>query len=443
MSLLHPLVPAMLLLTASSAWAGDLVIQSTGAPVFVVRGGEMVGSTPLTLPGLPGGRLELGFREAALSTTVFTQVVTVPESGVLQLEVNLPQRTANVASMPPLVPPVPVGKEVPGGDIYVTSVPPGASIFVDGNPTGAATPFVVRGVPVGKHTVEARTDCARASASLTVAGQLIARADLALVAQTGSLVVSAHVPDSRVFLDGVEVGVAPLTLGALSCGPHAIAVRAPGYLETTSDITVLGDEALNLVVSNGTVPLSPASGAMPPGRVVQISLRKEEYGTLVLDVSPLEAELVVDGVDVGAGPRSIERVAAGPHTVSGRSTGYDPKSIEVLVEPRSITRAALTLVPSAPQPATKNKPPGGPPLGRVALNVGVSVVGLGAGTYGIARLLAASEAYERYETVPSDAAAAAIYANEVAPSRLQAIIGGSAGLVGILAASGLWITTEF
>jgi hypothetical protein len=457
-SILRVLLPTTLLLSAPFAWAGDLVVVSTGAPVVVLRGGEVVGTTPLTLPGLPEGKVELGFRQALLSATVFTQVVTVPTTGGIQVSVNLPERTASTVAMapavqapataaPPVVPAatapvVPVAAQPTGpvGDIYVTSVPPGAVIFVDGAATGAVTPFVIRGVSVGTHAVEARSDCGRASASLTVVNATIARADLALVELTGSLNVTAGVPGSRVILDGMDVGGVPLMLEAVTCGPHAVAIRAPGYLEATSTVTVRGDELLNLVVDTGT-PAPVGASAPAKGTVVNLSLRKEEFGTLVLDVTPLEAALTVDGVEVGAGPRSIERVAAGSHVVAGLLDGYEPLSVTVLVEPESIGRATLALVPAVPRGA-KNKP-NGKLVGRVALNVGISAIGLGAGGYGLVRFLAANEAYERYGTVPSDNAAAAIFANEVAPARTQAIIGGSVGVLGIIAASGLWVTTEF
>ncbi len=460
--MISPSALANLLLTASSAWAGDLNVLSTGAPVFVVRSGEIVGPTPLTLPDLPEGKVELGFRESPLSTTAFTQIVMVPKTGVLRLEVNLPARIASSvsgqsatamdaavrASAVPMQTPESLSPpETPSGEIYVTSVPSGATIFLDGNQASATTPLMLRGVAVGKHTVEARTDCARASTSMTVAKQLIARADLTLVGLPGTLVVSADVSDSRVFVDGAEVGTAPLTISEVRCGLHAVAIRAPGYLETTSEITVSGGETVSLVVRDSSVSPALSNTPAPPGGVVSVLIRKEEFGTLVLDVTPLEAELAVDGIPVGAGPRSIERVAAGPHIVAGRLDGYDALSVEVLVEPRSIARATLALTlastPNHVRHGSKPKAPSAKLIGRLALNVGVSSIALAGGAYGVARFLAANEAYGRYEAVPSDVAAEAIYANEVAPARVEAIVSGSVGVLGTIAASGLWLTTEF
>ena len=477
--------PALLALLAAPAWAGDLtVVSSTSAPVVVLRGGQIVGTTPFTLPNLPEGPVELGFREAPLSATAFTQQVAVPEVGGVRVEVNLPERIATtsaavvapavvapvvapavvapavaapavvapVAAAPqaPAAPPVPApAPAAPAGDIYVTSTPPGAAIFLDGAPVDAQTPFVVRGVALGKHTVEARSKCARGAGNVTVVNKTIARADLALVERPGSLSVTTSVTGSRVLMDGVDVGKAPLTLKEVACGKHAFAIRAPGYLESTRDVSVHGYETLNLIVTTSATPAPPSGAAT--GRTVQMLLRKEEFGTLVLDVTPLETALTVDGIEIGTGPRTIEKIATGPHAVWGRLDGYTSMTVDITVEPDLVTPVVLSLSSVAPLPTVEEqaehrverKPVSGRLIGRVALNVGASAVGLGASAYSITRFVAATDAYTRYNAEPSDELAQGIYDSEVVPSRIQAYVGGGIGILGILTASGLWVTTEF
>jgi len=474
MSCLPRSVSLVLLFVSAPVWAGDLTVVSTGAPVVVLRGGQVIGTTPFTLPDLPGGSMELGFRDAPMSATAFTHLVTVPEAGGVRLEVNLPERVATTLAAAPSRPtqapsaapvgaPTPAGAPAvsgapsaapaaPSGDIYVTSTPPGAAIFLDGAPVEAATPFVVRGVAVGKHVVEVRTACARATASVAVANKAIARAELALVERPGALSVTGGAPNTRVLLDGVDAGKAPLSLPEVSCGQHSLAVRAPGYLEAKKDLNVQGYDTLNVVIITDPAAAPTSAG---PGPTVQMLLRKEEFGTLVLDVTPLETALAVDGIAVGAGPRSLEKIAAGPHTVSGELDGYTPASVDVIVEPDNLARVTLTLAPvgaSPPPEAARSlgaaapiakKPSSGRLAGRVALNVGVSAVGIGAGVYSATRFLAADEAYRRYLTLPTEQAAQAVYVNEVEPTRVQAWVGGGVGILGILAATGLWITTDF
>ncbi len=178
-------------LHAPAAWAGDLEIRSTGPAVMVMRGNSVAGTTPLLLKDLPEGAIELGFRETPLGATVFSQKVQVPATGTVALEVNLPQRTAIIAAATapvavapaatpapataaaPAAPPAPAK---PAGDIYVTSTPPGAAIWLDGKDSGMVTPNMIRGVDPGKHLVQVRTECTRAQIELTVANGVIARA---------------------------------------------------------------------------------------------------------------------------------------------------------------------------------------------------------------------------------------------------------------------------
>lgn len=369
MSVWKMLVAAALSALAVPAWAGDLLVASTGAPVVVMRGAELVGTTPLTLADLPAGTVDLGFRDAPLSATAFTQRVTIPATGAVRLDVDLPARVATATAVAPAAPPTasaspatspaaspasppapapaPAKPPPPAGDIFVASTPAGATIYLDNAEIGQVTPFLVRAVAVGKHTVEARTACARGSTSLTVADQVIARADLTLTERPGSLAVSAGPPGTLVVLDGANVGTAPVAVKTVTCGQHALAIRAPGYLESTLTLDVHGDEAVNVAVGYGTVAPPPARA----GTTVPLILKKEEFGTLVLDVTPLETTLAVDGVSVGAGPRSLEHVAAGPHTVLGTLDGHTPLTVEVTVAPDVVTRATLTLVPAPAAPA--------------------------------------------------------------------------------------------
>lgn len=456
--LAYPLAAAALLLAASPAFAGDLTVQSVGAPVVVLRGGEVIGTTPFTLPGLPEGPLQLGFRDAPLSATAFTQIVTVPLTGVIRLDVNLPSRIATATltaapagavapAAPAAAPAVVVAPPPPAGDVYVTSTPPGAAIFLDSVPVTAVTPFVIRAVPVGQHLVEARSNCARGSATVTVANLVIARTELTLADRPGTVLVSTGAPGSLVFLDGTQVGTAPVTLRTIPCGTHALAIRAPGYLESSQSIEVLGDETVNVAVGFGATP-APVPPAGSTGQTVQMLLLKEEFGTLVLDVTPLETTLDVDGIVLGAGPRSVDRIAAGLHKVTGKLDGYTALSVDVTVAPEAIARANLALVVAStvptPTTSTKRTPSGsGPKIGRIALNAGVTAVGLGATAYGVTRFIAASEAYKQYQTVPSDAVAETIYQDEVVPARIESYVGGGIGLLGIVAGTGLWITTSF
>ena len=335
------------------------------------------------------------------------------------------------------------------GDVFITSAPSGASVYLDGVATGSMTPFVIRGVALGSHTAEARTACARASSQVSVTNGTIVRADLALLEQPGALVISSVAPDTRVFVDGADVGKAPITLPDVTCGAHSVMFRAPNHLEAKATIQVAGYETLSIVVVD-TAPTNPAPSQTPG--TVQVLLPKEEFGTLVLDVTPLEAQLRVDGFDVGTGPRSLDRIATGVHSVSGSLEGYSPMTVDVRVTADAIARTTLTLqrpiplTPVEPLPkskAEKRRSTGPNNAGRILLNAGVSALGIGAGVYSYDRFSAAKEAYGWFQTVPSEVAAQQLYTEDVVPNRVRGWVSAGASALGVVGATALWITTDF
>lgn len=429
-----------LIVMLSAAWAGDLEIRSVGSPVIVMLGGALAGTTPVTLKDQPAGTIELGFRETTLGATVFTQKVYVSDTGTTTIEVNLPERAALpiVPGPPPMLapvaPPVPAG---PSGDLYVVSTPPGAQIWLDGTNTGTLAPAMLRALPVGKHKVQLRTECTRAEAEVVLANGVITRAELSPVEGTGSVTVTAGPPNARLLVDGTEVGKLPATIKDVTCGDHVLALRAPGYLEAQRTIRV------------------PAFDSI----AVELPLQKEEFGTLVLDVVPLDTNVMVDGMGVGAGPRTLEKIAAGPHKVSGTFEGYTPVNVDVTVPANQVARLNLTLdkvvepTPALAALAASNaaekskskakvvgKPSNAP---RIVLDVAVTAVGLAGATVGVLSFMEQSEAFARYQSAESDVEAELIYANEVQPAALRTYIAGGVGVAALATGTGLWITTKF
>jgi hypothetical protein len=71
-------------------------------------------------------------------------------------------------------------------------------------------------------------------------------------------------------------------------------------------------------------------------------IRKNLLGTIILNLSPVDAELELDGVPFqqAAGPIPI---AIGPHTISGRRPGYRSASLSFSVPPGTTVEVVLTL----------------------------------------------------------------------------------------------------
>lgn len=175
-------------------------------------------------------------------------------------------------------------------------------------------------------------------------------------------------------------------------------------------------------------------------------LRKEEFGTLVVDLSPLEAQLLVDTIDLGPGPRTVERIAVGTHQVEGRVDGYTPLRQDVTITANAVIRLdlALTVVP-APLPMTTpevvQRDPR--PWARIAANSVVSAAAVGAGAMSFVRYQHARSAYDTSAAIESETEAEAYFTENVVPPRTQAAVLGIGALLGSGDATALWVTTDF
>jgi hypothetical protein len=366
------------------------------------------------------------------------------------------------------------------GEIFVSSSREGLPITLDGALTGQVTPALLKGVPPGPHTVEIALECEHFQAEVEVLSLQIARLQAEPVGGTGALSVTTAPSGAEVYLDGEPQGPSPVEIWGVSCEEHSLIARAPGYLETARALKV------------------PAFKTTE----VQIALKEEAFGVLVVSVEPLTARVAVDDVVVADGPITLDRMDAGPHAVKVLADGYVGQERSVYVEADKVTRLEVVLEPGAggatlaaapaepapaePAPAAPAATPAEPavaaaepapaapapapattassasssmasstassaasssgselPVTRLALNGGVTVVGLGLVGYGASSYLAASEAYNRFLVEESDAAADEIYANEVAPARTTALISGGLGAAALVGGAALWLTTDY
>lgn len=421
---------ACLLLLFPTSLAGGIRVEPCERPVVVLLDGQALGPAPLERQDIPPGTHTLGFRSTAFGPTLFTEGVEVPTTGTLVVSIDLTRRQVSWSSEPAAPTPEPVPEpgqsprpEVPSaptavfepephqpsGDLFVSSDPPGSVVLLDGVDTGLYTPTMLAAVPTGPHTVELRTACARARGDVAVREGVIERLELSMKEGTGTLSLDSDPEGADVLLDGLAVGKTPAVFPRLACGEHELVLRAPGRLEVTERVDILAYEQ----------------------HVTTISLPIEQYGTLAVAPTPLEAEVSLDEVLLGTGPRTVEQVGAGEHALRVALDGYDTHQQVVDIPPEEILRVDVTLVP---EQSTA--------WGRLVLDLGVTgagatLAGLSLREYGLAR-----SAYQEFLLVEDDAEADAIYQNQVLPHRRTALFEG-AGATAILVGAGvLWWTTD-
>ncbi|MEM9069636.1 MAG: PEGA domain-containing protein [Myxococcota bacterium] len=262
---------------------GSLLVAAdvSGAAIYI--DGEPRGSTPTVIDGLTAGEhaIEIRPNDTALQPHTATVRIVAGERAV----VNASLRPAPAA----------------GGQLRVLVSAPGAEVFLDGEPLGAA-PASAENVTPGDHIVEVRAEGyqpAQQPVSIEAGQQRVISVNLEqVVAPLGRIVVNADVAGAVVTIDGEELGAPPVVIDQAPAGTHAVLVRAQGYQE------------FRHTCETG------------PGRSCEVTAQMRVVGRPVRVTSNVTgAELYIDGELQGPVPYEGD-VPVGAHLVEVRRDGY-------------------------------------------------------------------------------------------------------------------------
>ena len=250
--------------------------EPAGASVFV--DGREVGRAPHQ-DAYPLGEHLVEVRLGELYAPV-RQRIRLPEEG-LRMNVELPPRF---------------------GVLDVRSRPSGAEVFIDGEPTGARTPFVFPKRKQGSYRVELRLDLHKsARAEVRLADGATEVLDLELEPNYGALEVVSEPPGLEVVLDGRATGRrTPARFDRVQVGVH--------------DVEVLG----------GGRRFGLQRPRIAAGRVAAATVEVEGFESLLRvvateDGTPVQAEVFLDGDRIGTTPLQ-KRVDPGQRRVEVRSS---------------------------------------------------------------------------------------------------------------------------
>ncbi|MBM3321280.1 MAG: PEGA domain-containing protein [Candidatus Eisenbacteria bacterium] len=128
----------------------------------------------------------------------------------------------------------PCGPGVPRGALRVSSIPPGASILLDGSPTGRTTDATLVGVREGPHVVRVNLSGYDALPETllvdVVAGDTADAAFTLTLSGTGAIAVFSEPPGAAIFLDGAPTErTTPDTLEGVPKGERVVRVALDGY----------------------------------------------------------------------------------------------------------------------------------------------------------------------------------------------------------------------
>jgi hypothetical protein len=167
---------------------------------------------------------------------------------------------------------------------------------------------------------------------------------------TGILALRVSPPEAVLILDKRPAVAAADFRQDVSAGPHVLEVSAAGYLSRRETVTVPagGNLSLEWLLEKGILVVLEKS--------IELALAKPPplaTGILVLQGSPPEASLSLDGKPAGAAADFRQDVPAGPHVLEVSAAGYLSRRETVTVPPGGEQIMELSLVkPPPPPPAT-------------------------------------------------------------------------------------------
>lgn len=220
--------------TAAAKGSIQFVSVPVGAEIFL-DGADQGVKTPFTVTDIPTGVHAFTLKLAGYNDT--SGSVTVVGGTVIQVYVVLSPATPTT------------------GSLYTASMPLGAEIFIDGNPTDpiVTTPAMVTNLTAGSHTVKlTKTGYQDWTGTVNiVAGttQYI-NPTLTPLTTTGSLEINSVPQGARVYLDDVDqTKVTPATILNLTAGSHPYKLVLSGYGDATGTVTIEAGKTTMLTVT--------------------------------------------------------------------------------------------------------------------------------------------------------------------------------------------------
>ncbi len=208
-----------------------------GANVYINRGFR--GLTPLTIPGIAPGTVELW---VTTGTEENKTNITIAANQATSIHVRL-------AGIQPLNPQTQAVPATPGtGGLEVNSTPADAFVYIDGVYTGR-TPLTIQGLPPGGHELKVSS-----SNYLEFKITILTEADktqalsptLEPKGTFGTLKIDTNPSNAEVSLSGSFQGMTPFQKIYPGNNTFTVQLRKPGYITYTENVTVRSGQTRDL-----------------------------------------------------------------------------------------------------------------------------------------------------------------------------------------------------
>ncbi len=278
---------------------GSIMVKSDPSSAMIYLDGDSIGITPAIIRQVLPGTYEVKVKMDGFDT--WKQMVDIVSSKEKSLNAVLQ------------------GKN---GSIIVKSDPTNARIYVDNGYIGVTPADICQVVPDtydvkviidGYETWRKRIDVvANKEESLTAI----------LKGKNGSIVIKSEPTNAKIYLDGDYKSTTPVTLTDLKPGEYTVAIKLDEHETWENSVKV-----------------------EPEKETVITGVLLKKYGSIFLESEPSNANISLNGKDIGTTPASLNTVPHGIHLVEVIKDGHEVWRRKVKVEPgkkKSLT-AALQL----------------------------------------------------------------------------------------------------
>jgi 2'-5' RNA ligase len=252
-----------------------------------------------------------GKRDTATINVTYIKPTPTPTNEPTPTPINEPTPTPiNEPTPTPINEPTPTPTPTPTGSISITTIPPGAEVYLDDSPTKKITNITLENVTVGSHEIEVTKKGFHNGRNYTyVRAGRTEELDFVLEPLTVSIFVFSTPPGASVYLDNVYKSDTNCALSEVAVGPHTIKLTKSGYFDEPSEPRneyVSADEQTSL----------------------HVTLRR--CGSINISSNPPGAKVYLDGNYTGeTTPTNISKVARGNYTINLTKSDYFNESIKV------------------------------------------------------------------------------------------------------------------
>ncbi len=256
---------------------GSIIIESEPTDALVLIDDKEVGNTPITMTDLKSGIHFVAVRKDGYAN--WNNNVNIVPDEEITLAAELQLKT---------------------GAVSIKSEPSNARTMVDGKEVGT-TPITITDLESGIHNIEVSlAGFENWSEKLDIKSDIENSITATLHKITGSTFIKSKPPNAKIYLDGEEVGTTPASLSSVAIGPHEIEIETEGYTSWKSTININKgkNKKINVVLQKST-------------------------GSLCIKSNPSNADVLIDGNEIGITPVTKTDLKLGTHNVEVIKDGYE------------------------------------------------------------------------------------------------------------------------